>query len=623
MAKESMSKIITEYSAVAEKMLENRDMSSSMLELVTDMSKMFKQEIHDYLNVLDTKEAENTIRKYIKFCNSTLLTLVEAKIEEKKMQIDKAGNMRYGLAQIPEEMMDEMVKCMELRDEIYALISFRSLKHFALFMEEDRPLDEQDWHNAGNLFDGLWYHANRMILDGSVQLLEKQMFTGAGKSYSDIVMAGFILGQSIDDDIVKVFGNKVNVTPCVNSLVDYMTTRRYAKVFPYYEQFSCSAEMMFETLKKTSGQLKIRGSKRPVNILVTSKDTNISGVRAKYLMIDDITQEKDAGNMRAHDLDIKNFENVWKKRYYYQDKFKIIASGTSYSLYDILSYLRVTYGADNPNNIETHKYTQVAKCDLIKEGGEAVFVKIPKLDYETDLATFPKKYPTNQARAERANNPKSFEAMDQQNPLPPEGTPFAYEKLETYQVIPHDDESDNCWACIDPARTGKNYVSMLIFQKANADGKIKHYFKDCVYEMRPMDDMYAFFIEKIINHRITRLHIERNTDTSLKRTLTMMLQEKGINFCQMSEVYSVKRKDDKIYDMEACILNNIVFPCEGMYAQTSQMGTAMKHITTYSYTKKNDYDDAPDCMAMYCEKYVMEARKLPKVQILDIRRRKY
>lgn len=622
MAKESMAKVIGEYSQVAEKMHKDCDMSESMVELVSDMAKMLKFEIHEYLNSLSTPEAEAKIRDYVKFSHSVLLPLIEAKILHNKKRIDKIGNMKYGLAQIPDDMQEEMKRCMDIRDDIYALIAFRSLKHLALFMEEDKPLDEQDWHNAGTLFDGLWFHANRMILDGTVQFLMKQMPTGFGKSYSDIVMISFILGVNIDDDIIKMFGNKTNITPCMNSLVDYMTSRRYAKVFPYYEQFSCSEELMFETMKKSSGQLKIKGSKKPVNVLVASKETAITGARAKFLFIDDITQREDAGNMREHEKDITRFNDIWKKRNYYLDKFRITASGTSYSVNDILSYLRGVFGAGREGNKITHKYVEVAECDELKEGGESVFVKIPKLDYDTDEATHPVKSPTKQARLDRDKDPVTFAAMDQQNPLPPEGTPFAYNKLDTYDVIPHED-SDTCWACIDPARTGKNYVTMLIFKKVPIGNLYKHYLVDCVYEMRPMDDMYPFFIEKIINHRITKLHIERNTDTSLKRTILMMLQAKGVSFCEISEVYSTKKKEDKIYDMEAAILNNVKFPVQGMYSPNSQMGTAMRHITSYSYKVKVDYDDAPDCLAMYCEKYVMETRSLPKVQILDIRRRKY
>lgn len=622
MAKESMAKVIGKYSQVAEKMHKDCDMSESMVELVSDMAKMLKFEIHEYLNLLSTPEAEAKIRDYVKFSHSVLLPLIEAKILHNKKRIDKIGNMKYGLAQIPDDMQEEMKRCMEIRDDIYALIAFRSLKHLALFMEEDKPLDEQDWHNAGTLFDGLWFHANRMILDGTVQFLMKQMPTGFGKSYSDIVMISFILGVNIDDDVIKMFGNKTNITPCMNSLVDYMTSRRYAKVFPYYEQFSCSEELMFETMKKSSGQLKIKGSKKPVNVLVASKETAITGARAKFLFIDDITQREDAGNMREHEKDITRFNDIWKKRNYYLDKFRIIASGTSYSVNDILSYLRGVFGAGREGNKITHKYVEVAECDELKEGGESVFVKIPKLDYDTDEATHPVKSPTKQARLDRDKDPVTFAAMDQQNPLPPEGTPFAYNKLDTYDVIPHED-SDTCWACIDPARTGKNYVTMLIFKKVPIGNLYKHYLIDCVYELRPMDDMYPFFIEKIINHRITKLHIERNTDTSLKRTILMMLQAKGVSFCEISEVYSTKKKEDKIYDMEAAILNNVKFPVQGMYSPNSQMGTAMRHITSYSYKVKVDYDDAPDCLAMYCEKYVMETRSLPKVQILDIRRRKY
>ncbi len=622
MAKESMAKVIGEYSQVAEKMHKDCDMSESMVELVSDMAKMLKFEIHEYLNSLSTPEAEAKIRDYVKFSHSVLLPLIEAKILHNKKRIDKIGNMKYGLAQIPDDMQEEMKRCMDIRDDIYALIAFRSLKHLALFMEEDKPLDEQDWHNAGTLFDGLWFHANRMILDGTVQFLMKQMPTGFGKSYSDIVMISFILGVNIDDDVIKMFGNKTNITPCMNSLVDYMTSRRYAKVFPYYEQFSCSEELMFETMKKSSGQLKIKGSKKPVNVLVASKETAITGARAKFLFIDDITQREDAGNMREHEKDITRFNDIWKKRNYYLDKFRITASGTSYSVNDILSYLRGVFGAGREGNKITHKYVEVAECDELKEGGESVFVKIPKLDYDTDEATHPVKSPTKQARLDRDKDPVTFAAMDQQNPLPPEGTPFAYNKLDTYDVIPHED-SDTCWACIDPARTGKNYVTMLIFKKVPIGNLYKHYLVDCVYEMRPMDDMYPFFIEKIINHRITKLHIERNTDTSLKRTILMMLQAKGVSFCEISEVYSTKKKEDKIYDMEAAILNNVKFPVQGMYSPNSQMGTAMRHITSYSYKVKVDYDDAPDCLAMYCEKYVMETRSLPKVQILDIRRRRY
>ena len=622
MAKESMAKVIGEYAQVAEKMRKDCDMSESMVELVSDMAKMLKFEIHEYLDSLSTPEAEAKIRDYVKFSHSVLLPLIEAKILHNKKRIDKIGNMKYGLAQIPDDMQEEMKRCMDIRDDIYAIVAFRSLKHLALFMEEDKPLDEQDWHNAGTLFDGLWFHANRMILDGTVQFLMKQMPTGFGKSYSDIVMISFILGVNIDDDIIKMFGNKTNITPCMNSLVDYMTSRRYAKVFPYYEQFSCSEELMFETMKKSSGQLKIKGSKKPVNVLVASKETAITGARAKFLFIDDITQREDAGNMREHEKDITRFNDIWKKRNYYLDKFRITASGTSYSVNDILSYLRGVFGAGREGNKITHKYVEVAECDELKEGGESVFVKIPKLDYDTDEATHPVKSPTKQARLDRDKDPVTFAAMDQQNPLPPEGTPFAYNKLDTYDVIPHED-SDTCWACIDPARTGKNYVTMLIFKKVPIGNLYKHYLVDCVYEMRPMDDMYPFFIEKIINHRITKLHLERNTDTSLKRTILMMLQAKGVSFCEISEVYSTKKKEDKIYDMEAAILNNVKFPVQGMYSPNSQMGTAMRHITSYSYKVKVDYDDAPDCLAMYCEKYVMETRSLPKVQILDIRRRKH
>ena len=140
MAKESMAKVIGKYSQVAEKMHKDCDMSESMVELVSDMAKMLKFEIHEYLDSLSTPEAEAKIRDYVKFSHSVLLPLIETKILHNKKRIDKIGNMKYGLAQIPDDMQEEMKRCMDIRDDIYAIVAFRSLKHLALFMEEDKPL---------------------------------------------------------------------------------------------------------------------------------------------------------------------------------------------------------------------------------------------------------------------------------------------------------------------------------------------------------------------------------------------------------------------------------------------------------------------------------------------------
>ena len=129
-------------------------------------------------------------------------------------------------------------------------------------------------------------------------------------------------------------------------LVDLMVSARYAKVFPYYGQFSSedaeqTANRMFlvRQIKDSGSKLRIAGSSKPVNIRVVSKEKNTNGVRAKYLFLDDIAQLADANNPRAHEKDIFRLTNEWRKRNYNLTDFYIIAGGTTYSVDDILTFL--------------------------------------------------------------------------------------------------------------------------------------------------------------------------------------------------------------------------------------------------------------------------------------------
>jgi hypothetical protein len=113
------------------------------------------------------------------------------------------------------------------------------------------------------------------------------------------------------------------------------------------------------------------------------------------------------------------------------------------------------------------------------------------------------------------------------------------------------------------------------------------------------------------------LHIERNTDTSLAELLKMKLAERGINYCNITEVYTYKHKEDKIYDNEEAIKSTMVFPEFGLYAQGSEMGKFMKYLTSYSYKEKNLYDDSIDSVSMYSEKFIAFKVKSNSLTVLN------
>ena len=133
-----------------------------------------------------------------------------------------------------------------------------------------------------------------------------------------------------------------------------------------------------------------------------------------------------------------------------------------------------------------------------------------------------------------------------------------------------------------------------------------------------MDKIYEKIVEKIIRHKITKLVVEKNIDVSLKALLSKMLQEKGITYCEIIEVYATVKKEEKIYNMEYTIKNNIVFPEYGMYAYSSEIGKFMNDIYGFSYTHKNEHDDSIDAVATFCQKMIVAPKKSAKAKILYV-----
>lgn len=66
--------------------------------------------------------------------------------------------------------------------------------------------------------------------------------------------------------------------------------------------------------------------------------------------------------------------------------------------------------------------------------------------------------------------------------------------------------------------------------------------------------------------------------------------------------------------MAETIKKNMSFPKITHYGASSQMGKFMKYFTSYTYLRKNDYDDSADALAMYAERFILGVN-MPKVKI--------
>lgn len=562
-------------------------------------------QIHNVLIPQKTDKAEKQVRdilaKYVIGCTKSKTVYMGAiqPIRAKISQISKSKKTSN----------EFIARYLELYDDFMALASFRSFKHYCLYMQS--VFGFTLWEDTQNCFDGYWFYANKMVLDGEIKFLEKQLPTGYGKSLSDSFMQSWIFGIDIDNDILKVCGNDKFTDDCFQNVQKLMLSKKYAKVFPYYAQFDCEVDKMFTFCSRKDLKFAITGSKKSTNLRIVTKLSDVNGVRAKFLFLDDITQRKDMSNLTQHNKDIHSFSHEWFERNYNRNLFYIVASGTTYSQFDLLSFLKRVMGGEKAVQSQINKYTHIGVSDYIVPNGKSVFVCVPLLDYDTDESTYPAKISTMSARKKREENPTEFWAMDMQRPLPPDSSPFYFTKLRQYTTLPLIGESgrlETCIGALDTKRRGKDYLSMPIFFEADdpeREGQTAFYLVDWLYDDRPMKECIPLIVSKIIQHKITRLYVERNTEECIETLLTDKLREQGYTSCVIEEVYSTEPKDRRIMSAEGDIKSRLIFPQYGMYSQSNDIGKAMLNVYGYTYVGTVAHDDAPDSLALFVKRFVM------------------
>ena len=562
-------------------------------------------QIHNVLIPQKTDKAEKQVRdilaKYVIGCtkNKTVYMGAIQPIRAKISQISKNKKTSN----------EFIARYLELYDDFMALASFRSFKHYCLYMQS--VFGFTLWEDTQNCFDGYWFYANKMVLDGEIKFLEKQLPTGYGKSASDSFMQSWIFGIDIDNDILKVCGNDKFTDDCFQNVQKLMLSKKYAKVFPYYAQFDCEVDKMFQFCSRKDLKFAITGSKKSTNLRIVTKLSDVNGVRAKFLFLDDITQRKDMSNLTQHNKDIHSFSHEWFERNYNRNLFYIVASGTTYSQFDLLSFLKRVMGGEKAVQSQINKYTHIGVSDYIVPNGKSVFVCVPLLDYDTDESTYPAKISTMSARKKREENPTEFWAMDMQRPLPPDSSPFYFTKLRQYTTLPLIGENgrlETCIGALDTKRRGKDYLSMPIFFEADdpdRKGETAFYLVDWLYDDRPMKECIPLIVSKIIQHKLTRLYVERNTEECIETLLSDKLREQGYTSCVIEEVYSTEPKDRRIMSAEGDIKSRLIFPQYGMYSQSSDIGKALLNVYGYTYVGTVAHDDAPDSLALFVKRFVM------------------
>ena len=581
---------------------------NAILKLLSAMSEMYRYQIHEYLVPQESVNGEKQIRQYVKDIICDILPIVETKIRVISQKLGTLGRMSTTKRAEKQDEINSLEenrkKYLVLLDDFYALASFRSLKHFALYMEFDKPDSQKVWKHAMGCFESFYFYANSMILDGKVKRITKSFPVGYGKSFSDTVAISFIFGFDINNDVLKVVGNNKLIVDTLTGVVGMMTSNRYAKVFPYYAQFNGNKELMFDIGKASEGILLIHGSVRPKSLIVVAKDTAVDGVRAKFRFYDDITRSKDKENVPEHEKDWAKYSDQWSKRKYDDNLDFEIAGGTRYHTEDFLSRYREHYGEEQAVPDKKFKYTK------INEKTKFVIISVPKLDYDTDESTYPQKFSTESARLERNRDPRTFAAMEQQQPETPLNSPFYWDNLQTYTSLPlkkceGGNREDTCMASLDLPRTGANNISLGIYSKCEN----LYYLIDTYYEKKPLDYIMSdgrteldWVCDMLIKHNVTELVVEINTCSDIKKQIMDKLLARGYANCKVIEKYSVEKKEVKIMTCWTPIINTIVFPARKVFSLSSMTGRFMQDIIAWN--DKAKIDDSIDSVCMFVQEFI-------------------
>lgn len=444
-------------------------------------------------------------------------------------------------------------------------------------------------------------------------------------SKSDCIIISFCFGYDINDDIMKMVGNKSLVGPITTNIVNMMISKRFGKVFPQYAKYNNSKDM-FSKCSISSGELALVDSKKSLSFACYNKETAIDGGRFNKQFYDDITQSDDKENVSAHKKDIARHDNQWKKRQY--DEFSCIRwyTGTAYHREDLISYVRKYHKANKPlvkdDTTSKFKWNTFIK---LNSSGDCVYIDVPKLaDLELGedkcYCTFPQKYSKAEALKQMHSSQtayRTFMAMEQQTPLPPISLAFDYHYLLQYDRLPPKENIENIIAVIDPNRTGKDNYCCMIFNKYKDDEF--YYLVDIYYKKTSPKISIPKICTLMSNKKVMDISFESNTTDSylFEKEVKTTLINYGWNEFKINSFYSYLKKDEKIAKYQDDIKEKIKFPRQGMYYEDSDMGRAMADIVNYSLDGKNGNDDSIDCCAMLCVK--LETKTKNEIKLFDFR----
>jgi predicted phage terminase large subunit-like protein len=498
-------------------------------------------------------------------------------------------------------------KAFLLYQNVLALASRTSFEHFIEYMEFNRP--NPILPTRISVLKPFIFYLNKSMFDNKLQTICASYAPSMGKSFTVNYYTAWALGRNSDGSILRLSYSDELVLSFSRSVQDLVASERFADIFPNFKVFNGKP---FDVEKVSDW--KIKNTDTLTSLYSRTRDGAVTGVRAKTAIIFDdmIKDQTEATNDSLHKQLYTKWNTVWFNRKD-TNNTKFVFLGTMWSPNDLLNKIRE----------DAEKYTKLIPSKQFKyametEDGSAVFIRVPLLD-ENDKSTC--EYVTSTKEAIKLRDTMDafeFSCVYQQTPIAPTGLEFAYEELRHYDELPRDEMGNQlcpeyCFAVLDPARKGKDFVSMPICKKKDND----FYMIDVLFKQKPMTDLYDEIVDKIIQHNIILFSVENNIDVSLKTLLEDRLKAKGYVTCEIVEKYNTIKKEQRIKDQRGIIKRSILFKNKNNFTKNSDYGKFMEQFTVYSFDYANRHDDAPDSLALFTTEIILGKGKVNKAKGID------
>lgn len=524
----------------------------------------FRLIIDNYYKVVDVEE-----QKYIcQMINDDILPKIRKVTESAELSLGK--------------------KLLQVYDLFFLISCRRNLRNFAFYLESFKT--KKVWEKTAETFSGVFHYCDKFVAH-ELDLMRISCMPGLGKSYMSNLVVAHLIGNNPNITILRITYSDDLVKETTKQVKSIIDSQAFRDVFPVFRKYDGNA--IFRNHDNYS--FCVSESENESSYYAVTRDGQATGKRAKVVVIDDILKGAlEANNYTLHERLKNMYDSDWSSRADDDNQLTMII-GTMWSNTDLLNVLeeRAVAKSDLLDDIK-YPYTQVT------EDNKSVFIAIPALDDKgnsTCESRFSTKYLANKRDT---MSPYLWQAVYQQSPIASDGLEFANDELQYYYKKPDKKESRRRRASLDPARKGRNYVSMPVFYEIES----KHHLVDFLYEKKSMKELYPQIVNMVIKHELNELLVENNTDTSLKLVIDSMLRAKGYLTCEVIEKYSTENKEKRIKDYAYTVKTRCLFPDSKLYNQNSGIGRAIKDITVYSFEMPNKYDDAIDSVVLYCMQFV-------------------